>query len=47
MKTHYAHYHCIAFLLVTLFRAGFFIRSLPYGSWFSTTWNHASLLGLS
>ena len=36
-----------AFFLVTLFRVGFFIRSLPYGSYFSPTWNFGSLLGLS
>ena len=34
------------FLFVTLFRIGFFIRSLPYGSQFGATWNLGSLLGL-
>ena len=32
--------------LVTLFRIGFFTRSLLYNSWFSPTWNRGSLLGL-
>ena len=31
------------FFLVTLSRVGFFIRSLPYGSQFSSTWNLGSL----
>ena len=35
------------FFVVTLFGVGFFIRSLPYGSQFSPTWNLGSLLGLS
>ena len=33
--------------LVTLFRVGFSMQSLPYGSQFSPTWNLGSLLGLS
>ena len=36
----------IIIFLVTL-ESGFFIRSLPYGSQFSPTWNLGSLLGLS
>ena len=39
-------FFCFVFL-VTLFRVGFFIRSLPYASQFSPTWNLGSLLGLS
>ena len=33
--------------LVTLFRVELFIRSLPYGSFFSPAWNRGSLIGLS
>ena len=36
-----------AIFLVTLFRAWFFIRNLPYSSWFSLIWNLGLLLGLS
>ena len=35
------------FFLVTLFRARFFIPSLPYGSQFSPNWNLSLLLDLS
>ena len=34
-------------LLVTLFRVGFFIRSLPYATQFSPMWNLGLRLGLS
>ena len=34
------------FLLVTLFRVGFFIRNLLYGNQFSPTWNLGSLFAL-
>ena len=43
----YCHQQHSHYYFFSLFRVGFFIGSLPYGSYFSPTWNLGSLLGLS